>query len=111
MNQKLGDNASPYAEKAAEWAKKTGLFNGDGNGNYNWTLPIKREDVAAVLYRDRYGTISDITDKESHDVIRRLADNKIIRGKGGTGEETIIDLPRDIVRVMVYLDRAGVFPA
>lgn len=45
-----GDNPSKWAEEATEWAKKMGIFNGDGNGNYGWQQPITREAVAVILY-------------------------------------------------------------
>lgn len=109
MDQELGNKPSSYAKEAAAWAIDAGIFRGDGDGNYNWTLPIKREDVASVLYRDRYQTVADISDKESREVISRLVEKNIIKGRGGDGDETRIDLPKDIVRVLVYLDRAGVF--
>lgn len=109
MNRKLGNKPSAYAKEAAAWAIDAGIFRGDGDGNYNWAAPIKREDVASVLYRDRYRTVADISDKESRDAIRGLVERRIIRGKGGEGDQTRIDLPKDIVRVLVYLHRAGVF--
>lgn len=46
-----GDNPSEWAKKATEWAKKNGVFGGDGQGNYGWQQPITREAVAAILYR------------------------------------------------------------
>lgn len=109
MDRKLGNKPSAYAKEAAAWAIDAGIFRGDGDGNYNWAAPIKREDVASVLYRDRYQTIADISDKESRDAIRGLVERRIIRGKGGEGDNMRIDLPKDIVRVLVYLHRAGVF--
>ena len=45
-----GDNPSKWAAEATEWAKKMGIFNGDGNGNYGWQQPITREAVAVILY-------------------------------------------------------------
>ena len=32
-------------------------------------------------------------------------------GRGGQGEDTILDLGEDAVRLLVLLDRAGLFPA
>lgn len=46
-----GDSPSPWAAEAAAWAKETGLFTGDGNGNYGWQTPITREAAAQVLFR------------------------------------------------------------
>ena len=33
----------------------------------------------------------------------------LLRGKGGEGEETVLDLGEDALRLLVILDRAGVF--
>ena len=33
----------------------------------------------------------------------------VLRGKGGEGEETVLDLGEDALRLLVILDRAGVF--
>lgn len=45
-----GDNPSKWAAEATEWAKKMGIFNGDGAGNYGWQQPITREAVAVILH-------------------------------------------------------------
>jgi hypothetical protein len=45
-----GDVPSPWAKEATEWAKKQGIFRGDGKGNYGWQQPITREAVAQALY-------------------------------------------------------------
>ena len=45
-----GDHPSDWAAAATEWAKKMGIFNGDGAGNYGWQQPITREAVAVILY-------------------------------------------------------------
>ena len=45
-----GDMPSPWAEVATRWAKQQGIFNGDGQGNYGWQVPITREAVAVILY-------------------------------------------------------------
>ena len=45
-----GDKPSAWAKTATEWAKKEGIFAGDGAGNYGWQQPISREAVAQILY-------------------------------------------------------------
>ena len=62
----------------------------------------------------RYNTLADIkADKNNAPyylpTIEKLMAKGILRGKGGTGDETIIDLGEDAVRVLVTLDRAGVY--
>lgn len=46
-----GDAPSKWAAEATEWAKRMGIFNGDGAGNYGWQQPITREAVAVILYQ------------------------------------------------------------
>ena len=41
--------------------------------------------------------------------VEKLMEKGILRGKGGEGDATVIDLGEDAVRVLVTLDRAGVF--
>ena len=45
-----GDSPSEWAKEATQWAKEKGIFNGDGQGNYGWQVPITREAVAVILY-------------------------------------------------------------
>ena len=42
--------ADEYAEKALKWAKKEGIMIGDATGNQMPQSPVKREDLACVLY-------------------------------------------------------------
>lgn len=49
--QGTGDKPSEWAAEATEWAKRVGIFNGDGAGNYGWQQPITREAVAVILYQ------------------------------------------------------------
>ena len=41
--------------------------------------------------------------------VEKLMAKGILRGKGGEGDETILDLGEDAVRILVMLDREGVF--
>lgn len=62
----------------------------------------------------RYNTVADLkADKHNGEyylpTVEKLLKNGILRGKGGSGDETVIDLGEDAVRVLVTLDRAGVY--
>lgn len=59
----------------------------------------------------RYELLKDIQDKIYRPVVEKLLRLDYLRGKGGCGEETIIDLSEDALRILVILDRAGVFPS
>ncbi len=58
----------------------------------------------------RYELLKDIQDKIYRPVVEKLLRLDLLRGKGGCGEETIIDLSEDALRLLVILDRAGLFP-
>ena len=46
-----GDHPGKDYKEATEWAKRAGLFGGDGKGNYDWQQPVTREQLALILYR------------------------------------------------------------
>lgn len=56
----------------------------------------------------RYVKVSDVPG-DYRDTVDKLVSRGIIKGKEGTGEELVLDLGEDAVRLLVYLDRAGVF--
>ena len=56
-----------------------------------------------------YKYLKDVTQKWYRPTLDKLIEYKFLAGKGGTGEDTIIDLTEDSIRVLVYLDRAGVW--
>ena len=62
----------------------------------------------------RYNTLADLkADKYNAPyylpTLEKLMAKGILRGKGGTGDDTIIDLGEDAVRLLVILDRLGKF--
>ena len=77
--------------------------------NYLWKNYANEED-----YGMRYKYLKDLkTDKHNAEyyvpTIEKLLRKGFLRGKGGSGDETIIDLGEDAVRILVTLDRAGVY--
>lgn len=57
----------------------------------------------------RYELLKDIKNEFYRPTVERLLEKGVIRGKGGDGEETVIDLGEDALRLLVMLERAGVF--
>lgn len=62
----------------------------------------------------RYKTVADIKADKEHGAaylptIEKLIKKGYLKGKGGEGDELIIDLTEDSVRLLVILDRAGNF--
>ena len=57
----------------------------------------------------RYHRLGDVKSKWYRPTLDKLIAAGILKGKAGEGEDLIIDLGEDAVRVLVLLDRAGVF--
>lgn len=57
----------------------------------------------------RYEKVKDVKEPYYRKTIDKLIDKGVIAGKGGSGEDMTIDLGEDAVRILVYLDRSGVF--
>ena len=57
----------------------------------------------------RYHTLGDITSEYYRPTIDKLINKGVLKGKGGDGEDTEIDLSEDAVRLLVILDRTGLF--
>ena len=97
------------------------LYTFDENGYYT-TAPIKEaEGVEAVTkpgapepekeeptVEKRYYKLGEVTSKTYQATLDKLIANGVIKGKGGEGEELILDLGEDAVRLLVYLDRVGI---
>ena len=56
-----------------------------------------------------YHLLSDVPQGDYRTVLDRLIAADILRGRSGTGEERVLDLTEDSVRLLVLLDRAGAF--
>ena len=103
--------ASNHADPEHLW---TQLKTGD-------TMDGFRKDVAKAMEQKpeeesemRYNTLGDLkADKNGAKyylpTVEKLMEKDILRGRGGTGDNTIIDLGEDALRVLVTLDRAGVY--
>lgn len=62
----------------------------------------------------RYDTLGDVRADEEHaefylPTLERLIEQGHLRGKGGAGDDMILDLSEDTVRMLVVMDRAGLF--
>ena len=62
----------------------------------------------------RYQTLRELKEDTEHcgaylPTVEKLVKKGILKGKGGNGDDLILDLSEDSVRVLVMLDRAGNF--
>lgn len=91
------------------------LWNALGTG---YTMDTFRAAVAKKMKEEvgtvvRYKTIADLKNDSSAQyylpTIEKLLRKNLLAGKGGMGEDLILDLSEDSVRLLVVLDRAGTF--
>ncbi len=93
---------------------------------YGKSMQDVRNDVTAILKEEndhhdgeeetemRYQTLGDLrADKDFGGAylptVEKLITNGVLKGKGGDGDGLILDLSEDAVRLLVVLDRSGVF--
>ncbi len=106
-----------------------GLGSNHGDPEHLWdalktgyTMDTFRSDVSARLKKEeeeeeesemRYYTLGDLrSDPRSKNylpTLEKLVEKEILLGKGGSGDDRIIDLSEDAVRILVLLDRVGTF--
>lgn len=107
-------------------AHARGLGSNHGDPEHLWrglglpyTMDTFRADVAKKMTETeetemRYDKLADLKKDDSAakhylPTVEKLMDKGILNGKGGEGDQTVIDLGEDAVRVLVALDRAGMF--
>ncbi len=59
----------------------------------------------------RYEFLKDIQEPSYRPTVEKLLKKEFLLGKQGQGEDTLIDLGEDAIRLLVILDRAGIFGA
>ena len=57
----------------------------------------------------RYSRLGDVTSEVYLRTLNKLIEKGYLLGRGGEGSDRIVDLTEDSVRLLVILDRAGVF--
>lgn len=101
------------------WLKKFGknmdIVRKDIYNELNKSEPETKPETQQPEEDDemRYNTLADLK-KDGNarfyvPTIERLLAKGVLNGKGGTGDNTIIDLGEDSVRLLVILDREGIF--
>lgn len=57
----------------------------------------------------RYEKLGDVREPYYRPTVEKLLKLGLLHGKGGEGDETVLDLGEDALRLLVVLDRAGLF--
>ena len=71
--------------------------------------PEPEPEAVEAPEETRYHYLGDVPEEYYRPTVDKLIEKGIIKGKGGTGEHLILDIGEDAIRLLVYLDRAGVF--
>lgn len=87
---------------------KSYYVGSDGAMVTNKTLKIDNSG-AVVPAGEYYHQLKDVTYSLYHDTLEKLIAKGVIKGKSGEGEDLVLDLTEDAVRILVVLYRAGVF--
>lgn len=88
-----------------DYEGKTYVIDSDGR-----VTEKEKEPDAPVDGKDkRYYYLKDITEDYYRPTIDKLIKKEILKGKEGEGENLVVDLSEDAVRILVMLDRTGVF--
>lgn len=84
-------------------------YNIDSNWIMGYGRPkydVKSDEEESEM---RYEKLKDVESKVYRETLDKLIEKKLLAGKGGSGEDLILDMSEDAVRLLVVLDRAGAF--
>ena len=86
------------------------------NGRYIRGFGVPKYELlveadASIAAEERYHLLKEVPTAYRDETIDRLVAQGIIRGRSGEGDDLVLDLGEDAIRILIYLDRAGVFPA
>ena len=95
----------------SKWTMYNGnayYLGSDGAMVINKTLKID-EEGKLVYAGDYYHLLSNVTSKTYREALDAAISKGFIKGEGGSGENLVLNLPEESVRMIVYLHRAGLF--
>ena len=81
-----------------------------------YELGVQKKDIVTAFIVSRGLFSTDYFDalhkriyRQSQQTLDKLVEKGLLKGKGGEGEDLLLDLAEDNVRMLVILDRTGVF--
>ena len=85
------------------------------NGRYIRGYGVPTYELLAAVENslaeeERYHLLKDVPASYRDETIDRLVAQGFIRGRSGEGENLALDLGEDAIRMLIYLDRAGLLP-
>ncbi len=95
----------------SKWKESNGDYyylGSDGAMVTNKTLKID-ENGKLVYAGNYYHLLKEVTYSVYREALDAAIAKQFIKGEGGTGDNMIINLPEESVRMIVYLHRAGLF--
>lgn len=106
----FNDEGYMLADTEVEYDGKKYVFDSDGHVAVTEITP-EIEDSAEQEKEGtavRYEKLSDVA-SYYRPTLDKLIEKGYLKGRGGTGEDLILDMSEDAVRLLVILDRTGVF--
>ena len=95
-----GGKELPGLTKRREAEARMWLY-GENSGGEEET-EVQNEEI-------RYHELREVHNKEFRATLDKLIAMGVLKGEGGEGEERVLNLGEDAVRLLVMLDRAGIF--
>lgn len=73
------------------------------------TQNTQQKQEETIINNKIYHTLNEVTNVLYRSVLDKLISKEILKGRGGSGDNLIIDFSEETIRLLVILDRAGVF--
>lgn len=106
---RLNSNVESLSQSIVELNQSLSALNNNFTGAIRDLVEADNEIRASIPNITTYYYLKDVPKKYYRPTIDKLIDYGYLAGKGGSGEDRIIDLTEDSVRVLVYLDNAGIW--
>lgn len=94
-----------YALRNVSWEYDGKIYTADSSCRVTWKDIPKAEETEADV---RYNTMGEVPDYY-RPTLDKLVERGVLNGRGGSGDDMVIDLSEDAVRILVLLDRYGLF--
>lgn len=94
---------------AREIERRTALSRPTDPSTDQPSIPVEKQEVKEMRYTTLGQLKQDPGAREYLPTVEKLIAMGILLGKGGSGEDRILDLSEDAIRILVLLDRNGTF--
>lgn len=110
---RLREVESPYYRPTLDKLLKKGYLTGKGDVGEDSVIDLSEDSIRLLVVMDRarlfdrYERLCDV-DASYKPALEQLVASGLLRGRGGDGENALLDLDEDAARLLTVLVRAGV---